>query len=183
LGREEGIWQDIVKARYLRKSEVGTVTHRDDSPVWADLLKVKNIYLQGRRVKVKNGKTTSFWTDSWREEGPLCTKYPILYELCTEKNISVNAFYEKGGAISFRRWLPAILHSQWESVCEAVLSSSLGKGGDEWIWKRGKNGIFSIKSLYDLLAGDDKVDSFSRIWTGVLQRCKFHPDWSRVYGV
>jgi hypothetical protein len=50
LDNEDGIWQNIVKAKYLRKSEVATATHKlDDCPVWADLLKVKNIYLKGRR--------------------------------------------------------------------------------------------------------------------------------------
>lgn len=44
LENEKGIWQDIVKAKYLIKSEVGNVSHKiDDSPVWSDLLKVKKL--------------------------------------------------------------------------------------------------------------------------------------------
>jgi hypothetical protein len=84
---------------------------------------------------------------SWREEGPLCTKYPIMYELCTEKNISVKEFHEKEGLLSFRRWLPYILHSQWETVCETILDTPLCEGEDEWIWKKVKMGN-SQSNLY-----------------------------------
>jgi hypothetical protein len=38
------------------------------------------------------------------------------------------------------------------------------EGEDEWVWKRGKNGEFNVKSLYDHLAGNDRGDSFTRIW-------------------
>lgn len=58
LETEEGIWQDIVKAKYIKDGIVCYVNHKmDDSPVWADLLKVKQIYLQRRKVVVHNGKT------------------------------------------------------------------------------------------------------------------------------
>lgn len=46
---ESGLWQDIAKYKYLKRDNVCFVKHKQtDSPVWADLLKVKNIYLQGR---------------------------------------------------------------------------------------------------------------------------------------
>jgi hypothetical protein len=59
--------------------------------------------------------------------------------------------------------LPYILHSQWDTVCETILDTPLCEGEDEWIWKKGKNGKFSVKYLYDQLVGDDRADSFSRI--------------------
>lgn len=34
-----------------------TVKHKqNDSPMWTDLLKIKYIYLQGRKMVIKNGK-------------------------------------------------------------------------------------------------------------------------------
>jgi hypothetical protein len=65
LQNEKGLWQDIVRAKYLRTSEVGNVVHKlDDSPIWCDLLKVKNLYLRGRSVNVQSGHTTLFWLDN-----------------------------------------------------------------------------------------------------------------------
>jgi hypothetical protein len=57
---ESGLWQTIVPHKYLKKETVISVKHRQtDSPMWADLLKVKPIYLQGRNIP------TSF-EQSWR---------------------------------------------------------------------------------------------------------------------
>jgi hypothetical protein len=40
LEKEKGLWQELVKAKYLQNKTISVVTHRlDDSPVWQDLLK------------------------------------------------------------------------------------------------------------------------------------------------
>lgn len=113
LDTETGIWQDIVKAKYLSKCAIGNVQHRlGDSPAWSDLMKIKKIYLRGREIMVRNGKNSLLWTDPWLEGKPLCAQYPIHYELCEDKNITVRDFWDKNGVISFRRWLPDYLHEQ-----------------------------------------------------------------------
>jgi hypothetical protein len=59
LENETGLWQEIVRAKYMQGKGVGTVNHGlDDSPLWSDILKVKDLYLKGREIKVKNGKQT-----------------------------------------------------------------------------------------------------------------------------
>jgi hypothetical protein len=57
LEREEGLWQEIVKSKYLHNKSIVSVTHKQtDSPIWYDLLKVRDIYLQGRGIRFKNGE-------------------------------------------------------------------------------------------------------------------------------
>jgi hypothetical protein len=57
LEKEQGVWQDIVKAKYLQHDGVRSVKHRiNDSPVWTDLLKIKHIYLSGRKIETKKWK-------------------------------------------------------------------------------------------------------------------------------
>jgi hypothetical protein len=127
-----------VRAKYLSKAVVGNVTHKlDDSHVWCDLLKVKHLYLKGRICEIQNGETVLFWLDSWKD-GPLCARYPILFELCDEKEITVKKFIKLGCDLNFRRWLPAILHNQWECICNEILNTSLGERADIWEWKKGK---------------------------------------------
>lgn len=66
LETEDGIWQEIVKAKYLQQDTVSSVKHRpNDSPVWTDLLLkvIKHTYLGGRCIKTRNRKKTSFWKD------------------------------------------------------------------------------------------------------------------------
>jgi hypothetical protein len=61
-----GIWQDIIKKKYLKKGPIAfLIKSPKNSPIWNDLLKVKHIYLRGRSMVVDNGKSTSFWHDRW----------------------------------------------------------------------------------------------------------------------
>lgn len=46
LENEDGLWQEIVRYKYLRNNSIHTVSHKlNDSPIWSDLLKVR----QGHR--------------------------------------------------------------------------------------------------------------------------------------
>jgi hypothetical protein len=57
LEKENGLWQDIIQAKYMYNKTVFTVSHKaSDSPMWSDLLKVRDLYLHGRRIKINNGK-------------------------------------------------------------------------------------------------------------------------------
>jgi hypothetical protein len=49
-------------------------------------MKVRGIYLKGRECKINNGRSISLWLDVWLGDKPLCTTYPILYELCLNQN-------------------------------------------------------------------------------------------------
>jgi hypothetical protein len=86
-----------VRAKYLKKCVISNMTHKlGDSPVWADMLMVKNIYLKGRELIVNNGKSVLLWTDKWSPSGPLCIKAPVLFELSAEKDITVGEFHSRG---------------------------------------------------------------------------------------
>jgi hypothetical protein len=119
--------------------------------------------LKGRTCKVQNGETVLFWLDSWNKDGPLSVRYPILFELC-EKEITVKKVIELGCDLNFRRWLPAILHNQWECICNEVLNTSVGEGDDTWGWKKGGNGKYSVKVMYDQLSGAGTGRNFNHIW-------------------
>lgn len=49
--KEDGLWQKIVKFKYLKNKSIHDVRHKlNDSSMWYDLLKVREIYLQGRII-------------------------------------------------------------------------------------------------------------------------------------
>lgn len=61
IDKEQGLWQRIIKFKYLTHASITSVNHKaSDSPVWADLLKIRNIYLQGRKMIIGNGEKTLF---------------------------------------------------------------------------------------------------------------------------
>lgn len=105
LEKEDGLWQQIVKFKYMQNKSIHDVEHRlNDSPMWADLLKVKHIYLQGRGVVTNDGSMTRFWLDPWVYDEPLAKHAPVLFALCINKDISV-AQALHGEPVLFRRWL------------------------------------------------------------------------------
>jgi hypothetical protein len=51
LEKEEGLWQQILNHKYMKDQTIHDVMHKlNDSSIWSDLLKVKDIYLQGRSI-------------------------------------------------------------------------------------------------------------------------------------
>ena len=54
----------LLGKKYIKGKPISTVKHwLDDSPIWSDLLKIRQVYLSGRQVHVKNGKNTLAWED------------------------------------------------------------------------------------------------------------------------
>lgn len=104
-------------------------------PVWKDLLQVKQIYMRGRSINTKNGNWTLFWKDTWISQRPLCVLYPVLFDLCEEKNITVYQFLVKDGNLQFTRWLSSLLFEQWMGVIDLVYSFPFGNQDDVILWK------------------------------------------------
>lgn len=81
-----------------------------------------------------------------------------------EKNITLLEFINKGGNLRFRRWLPAIIHEQWEVMRRTVLNQHCTDETDKISWKWTKNNKFSVKSTYEHLTKEDVGDPHSKIW-------------------
>jgi hypothetical protein len=59
LETQEGLWQEIFKAKYFRNQTVATIKLQfNDSLCWKNIMKVKDIYLVGRKVILNNGHLT-----------------------------------------------------------------------------------------------------------------------------
>jgi hypothetical protein len=167
LEKESGLWQDIVKHKYMKKDNVSSVKHKQtDSPMWADLLKIKHIYLQGRKMNIKNGKSTSVWKDIWLYDEPLCTLFPVLFKLCEQQDILVHQWLNKSSTITFSRWLTAELGYEWGKIQSDASKSQLDDGHDIASWKLESRGNFSVKSTYNALTCSDGGSSFKEIWKG-----------------
>jgi hypothetical protein len=67
-----------------------------------NLMKVRYIYLRGRRYKVNNGRSVSFWKDLWIEDKPLCLAYPVLFDLCSNKKCSVYEIAQNDQVVPFK---------------------------------------------------------------------------------
>lgn len=165
LETEDGLWQEIVKAKYLKNKPISTVKNRmDDSPVWKDLLKVRHVYLKGRKITTGNGCKTLLWKDTWLDDTPLCCNYSTLYELYKDKDITVQKFVEMNMQAGFRRRLPEILALQWADLKMDVFRHHRSDNPDKISWAWTRSGQFSVKSVYEHLTRDDSGNPYTRIW-------------------
>ena len=90
LEMENGLWQDIVKAKYLSNDLISSAKWRlTDSPVWKDLLKVKDVYMKGRKMVVGKGNKTDFWQDIWCTDESLVKKFADMFDICHEQKVTV----------------------------------------------------------------------------------------------
>ena len=74
---QKGLWQDIVRARYLRNKTIADVTARFSySPCSKSPLNVKNVYMLGRKIETK--KETSLGCGKTRLMGLLLFRINFL---------------------------------------------------------------------------------------------------------
>lgn len=155
------------KSKECNKNLFSSVKHKQtDSPIWADLIKVKNIYLQGRKMKVKNGKNTLVWKDAWLYNDPLCLLFPDLFKLCEQQSISVYQFISDTVPVTFCRWLTDDLNLEWNKIVEDASTILLDTNQDVVSWKLENSGKFSVKSTYNALTNSDGGPTFKYIWKG-----------------
>jgi hypothetical protein len=141
LEREEGPWQEFMRRKYLGEAWIQWGRHRaGDSPLWSDMLHIREVYLCGRRMNVGNGHRTSFWGDAWCGHTPLKEKFLELYDICNEQIISVAAAAQMGWRLTFRRWLSHDLFAQWHGLVNILNQTTLSDETDRPGWKWSKNG-------------------------------------------
>ena len=80
------------------------------------MLQVKDIYVAGRKITIQKGDLVRFWKDPWDGEKPLCLSYPGLFDICQDKDCTVEYFVEHEKTLNFRRRLHANSLEQWDGI-------------------------------------------------------------------
>jgi hypothetical protein len=109
LSDDHAVWKEVIKSKY----GVGVV----DQPVlgeehkpwfaslwWKDLCSIgtnlsHNWFSQGVVKKLGNKARTSFWHDNWVGNVPLQSRFPRLYSISTQKNVSVAEITSRFGGL------------------------------------------------------------------------------------
>jgi hypothetical protein len=160
-----GPWQNYMRQEYMRHGGVFyTKKKPGDSPLWTDMLHVKNIYLCGRRMKVGNGRNTSFWCDSWCDQLPLKDRFPEIYDICIEQNVTVAEAAVMHWNFSFRRWMTPDLACQIHGLHQIMAQTVLTEEQDKPVWRWTKGGKFTDKYVYNHLCGAGIDRTFKHLW-------------------
>jgi hypothetical protein len=128
------------------------------------MLQVKQIYLKGRRMKVGDGKNTSFWCDAWCDQTPLKDRFPEIFDICIEQDVTVAAAANMNWNFSFRRWMTPDIALQIHGLNQIMAQTVLTDRQDRPHWKWTKNGKFIVKSAYNHLCSNGIDRTFKHLW-------------------
>jgi hypothetical protein len=91
LENSNGLWQSIITGKYIKGKPLISVKQRhNDSQFWKKLLSLREVFFKYCKMVVGNGCRTSFWKNFWIGDGPLDVKFPILFDLAMDKDITIN---------------------------------------------------------------------------------------------
>lgn len=161
----QGLWHDICWEKYLKNTCVTMLKEKPfNSPVWNDLLKVKDIYTKNRKIIVGKGDRTDLWHDVWCADITVSEKFPGLFDICNEKEITVDQMARKGWRFTFRRWLDERLQNDLRTLRDILTSFAVNEEADypRWVWE--KSGRFSVKSTYNKLCSNESGVPYTMIW-------------------
>ncbi|KAJ0880486.1 putative reverse transcriptase zinc-binding domain-containing protein [Helianthus annuus] len=143
--------------------------------VWLNIVSIFNKPISGSlslrnlfRGLVGRGDSILFWLDPWLNEVPLKDLYPNLFALEVVKTCSVRDRLDG-------TWLwkhdPVLDEeaTEWCSLAAEISSVALNDRPDDWRWKGDSSGLFSVRSVREVLRESDPCSSF------VLDWCKWVP--------
>ncbi|GJX85135.1 hypothetical protein Tco_0335909 [Tanacetum coccineum] len=118
-----------------------------------DVLKAQGIDLISHcKIRIGNGRSTSFWKDLWIGDCRLCDKFPHLYALDVNKECSVMSKMSDSFTSSFRRVIRGGIESTQLSDIMSILGSViLSSNEDRYFWDLNRDGDFRVKDVRNLI--------------------------------
>jgi hypothetical protein len=148
LENSNGLWQTIIRHKYVKGRPIISIKKQSDSHFWKGILDVLDIFYKYRKKRVGNGKNTSFWKNIWCDSKPLSSKYPNLFEIAYDKYITVDkALSSDFQSLTFKRRLLGVLDIDYSNLIAQCNNIVISNDDDKVLWLLGNKG-FSVKSFY-----------------------------------
>ncbi|RVW32661.1 Transposon TX1 uncharacterized 149 kDa protein [Vitis vinifera] len=131
--------------------------------LWKEISKEGALMFKNVSFTVGDGRRVKFWKDIWCGNIPLCEAFPSLFAFAVSQDAWVADCWDSMGDAG--GWYPCFSRpfNDWEmEVVASLLSFLQGKrlivGMEDRVWwNASKNGIFSVKSLYNTLDSSGAV--------------------------
>jgi hypothetical protein len=161
---EEGMWQSILKRKYICPKALSQVLWKPgDSHFWAWLMAMKKIFFGLGSFSIKYGLEIRFWEDKWLGNATLREQYPALYSIVRHKGDTIAEVMETSPPnVAFRRDLSGQRLVSWHALLQRLANIQLQPRHDEFRWNLHENGKFSLASMYNaLILPDVPIDSIN----------------------
>nr|GEU32001.1 RNA-directed DNA polymerase, eukaryota [Tanacetum cinerariifolium] len=153
LSHDCSMWSQIL--RVIHGSRLDFHSHKCISP-WGSILREIQVldtkwfdFLFHCKVRIGDWLNTIFWLDVWILDMPLCARFPRIFALENDTDVSVAV---KQGApsldASFRRPVrDGVERLQWEELVVMVGDISLSSSADRWVCDLNGDGEFCVKDI------------------------------------
>jgi hypothetical protein len=187
LSEDNSMWQKVIKRKYGELA-CGTVVIGEECKPWFSSNWWRDICSIGRNLdsdwfhqqvvkRIGDGRHTRFWRDPWLGDFSIMNRFPRLYSISTQQEVTVAALWNSTGSVGWvLNWRRRLFEWEQELLDELRLllnQVSLSQEGDRWVWKPGDGGLFSVKSTFLLVSklmdtGDvinpEAMSAFKVIW-------------------
>ncbi|KAJ0806197.1 putative RNA-directed DNA polymerase [Helianthus annuus] len=159
----DNLWVKVVQAIHSGRSEWDFLPcNKSVRGVWVNICSAINKPVVGNKSirrffkgEVTSGTEVLFWLDPWISESPLKDILPCLFRLEVVKCCSVSDRLAGGGSWLWKHEPDLAAEVAELAILSGMLSSvSLSSGRDKWKWLGDSTGLFSVKSVKELLVRD-----------------------------
>jgi hypothetical protein len=173
IENSNGLWQEIIKAKYIKDVPLISVKVRqNDSHFWRAILGLRDEFYKCCKKVVGNGKSTSFWKNIWCGDVSLADKFPRLYNIARDKDITVEKVLNSDfQALSFRRRIIGDLSMKFGDLVACCNTFQINNQKDKVSWSLDKKG-YSVKSFYSKKCDQVRVPYYFLWKTNVPQKIK-----------
>jgi hypothetical protein len=115
---------------------------------------------------IRDGSEIHFWEDKWLGTTTLREQYPALYKIVRHKDVTLQYVMETSPpSMTLRRNVVGPQLTSWNELLQKLASVQLVQGKDIFLCELNKNGIFSVKSMYEaLIEPIEAVYNNKNIW-------------------
>ncbi|GJX62020.1 RNA-directed DNA polymerase, eukaryota [Tanacetum coccineum] len=157
LSQDGSIWSRVISAIYGPSLEHHQVNH---SSSWCSILRETRLlaskgfdFVSHCKKRVGDGQNTRFWSDTWISDLPLCVRFPRLFALEEDKEVSVASKLGSSSVdSSFRRLIrDGIERQQWSDLSSLLESVILSPSKDRWFCDLNGEGAFRVKDARSII--------------------------------
>jgi hypothetical protein len=158
LINEEGLWQTILRNKYLTSQTIGKVERKPgDSHFWGGLVKVKEAFLRHGLFHLNNGRQIRFWEDRWLRN--------YSFQQQWRKSSTVESVLGTVPLnVSFCRFLNHNNVVLWNELIRRIMHVQLNDQQDVFTWNLHQHGQYTVHSLYLALISNGMTNMNKQLW-------------------
>ncbi|GJT61995.1 RNA-directed DNA polymerase, eukaryota, reverse transcriptase zinc-binding domain protein [Tanacetum coccineum] len=156
LTRDNSLWARFIQASHGSNTQNISASYPS---LWSSIIKELNIlksqglyFFSHCKIRVDNGRNTSFWKDLWIGNSRLCLAFPRLYALENNKDCTVAVKMNDPFVSSLRRDVRGgVEFTQLSQLLVLLDTVVLSNMDDRWVWDLNGEGSFHVKDARILL--------------------------------